>query len=90
MHSNIQIYETELDKILFKIKLIRKRFNLKLNVNYHNRNVVYWKQIYWYLVPAQEGERPEITVPTTQSTSCIQYVDEGGGTNAFSTANSHM
>lgn len=44
----------------------------------------------YFLVPAQEGERSEITVPTTQSTSCIQYVDEGGGTNAFSTANSHM
>lgn len=51
--------------------------------------MIYFLMIY-FLVPAQEGERSEIAVPTTQSTSCIQYVDEGGGTNAFSTANSHM
>ena len=41
-------------------------------------------------MPAHEAERPEITVPSTQSASCIQYVDEGDGANAFSTANSHM
>lgn len=51
----------------------------------------YWiKQVFYALVPTQDGESQEITVQTSQSTPCIQYVDEGGGANVFSTPNSHM
>ncbi|XP_054709063.1 DNA-binding protein RFX2-like [Uloborus diversus] len=42
-------------------------------------------------VPTQENERHEIAVPVSaQSVSCVQYVDEGGGTAVFSTPNTQM
>ncbi|CAL1293195.1 unnamed protein product [Larinioides sclopetarius] len=41
-------------------------------------------------VPSQDNERHEITVPGAQGVSCVQYIDEGGGTNVFSSPNSQM
>ncbi|GBM87422.1 Transcription factor RFX3 [Araneus ventricosus] len=41
-------------------------------------------------VPSQDNERHEITVPGAQGVSCVQYIDEGGGTNVFSAPNSQI
>ncbi|GFS39275.1 DNA-binding protein RFX2 [Nephila pilipes] len=41
-------------------------------------------------VPSQDAERHEITVPGAQGVSCVQYIDEGGGANVFSSPNSQM
>lgn len=42
-----------------------------------------------FSVPSQDNERQEITVPVSQSVSCVQYIDEGGGT-VFSSPNTQM
>ncbi|GFX69747.1 transcription factor RFX3 [Trichonephila clavipes] len=41
-------------------------------------------------VPSQDTERHEITVQGAQGVSCVQYIDEGGGANVFSSPNSQM
>ncbi|GFQ95477.1 DNA-binding protein RFX2 [Trichonephila clavata] len=41
-------------------------------------------------VPSQDAERHEITVQGAQGVSCVQYIDEGGAANVFSSPNSQM